>query len=150
MNPLAIAIIANVVLGVVLLGLLYRKRGDDTERLTEPGQALDRYRMVHPTARGGASLAADGRAALIDLADGSLGLVERRGRRWNARALNPGEIAGVDDANDGAITIRFADFGWPKARVLLADPVDRRRWIDRLAALRGAAVSTRDKRVHHA
>jgi hypothetical protein len=140
-NALAISIIANIVLGLVLFGVLYRKRGSDPDRLTEPEQALAHYRAHFPTANGRVDLAADGRAALLELSDGSVGLVERCGRRWSVRCLEPREILGVGRATDGAILVSFADFGWPRARVQLSGPDTSRRWIDRLAALRGSVAS---------
>ncbi len=150
MNALTISIVANIVLGLVLLGVLYRKRGGDPDRLTGPEQALARYRTRYPAASGRADLATDGRAALLELTDGSVGLVERCGRRWNVRTLEPREILGVDRARDGAITIRLADFGWPRARVLLSDPDTCRDWTERLGALREAAASGRERMVHRA
>ena len=143
-DALTISIVANLVLGLVLLGVLYRKRGNDSERLTGPSQALERYRLRYPAASGRASLSADGRAALLELADGTTGLIERRGRRWNVRALEPREIAGVGRAADGAIVIGLADFGWPRARVQLSDFATSQRWIERLMALR-ASVAPRER-----
>lgn len=150
MNALTISIVANIALGLVLLGVLYRKTGRDPEHLTEPAQALARYRIRYPTASGRVSLATDGRAALLELADGTVGLLERCGRRWNARALRPKEIVGVDRAGDGAILIHLADFGWPRARVQLSDPDIRQRWIERLIAMHEAVASARERRTHHA
>ena len=146
MNALAISIGSNVVLGIVLLAVLYRRRGPDEARLADPDEALMHYRAFDPAARGSATLASDGRAALIELDGGGLGLVERRGRRWAARSLDAGELVGLDATADGAITLRFADFGWPRALVRIADPEMRHRWIDRLAALReGARASVRQE-----
>jgi hypothetical protein len=139
MDALAISIGANVALGVVLLGILYGRRGVDEARLTDPDQALAQWRALDPRAHGRATLAADGRAALLELDDGSLGLVERRGRRWAARSLDPRELVGVDATDDGSITLRFADFGWPRACVRIADPALRGRVLDRLGALRAGA-----------
>ena len=145
-NALAISIVANIVLGLVLFGVLYRKRGSDPDRLTGPEQALAHYRTRCPTANGRVDLAADGQAALLELSDGSVGLVERCGRRWSVRALEPGEILGVGRASDGAIVVSFADFGWPRARVQLSEPDTCQRWLDRLAALRGSVASTHGRR----
>lgn len=150
MDALTISIVANVVLGLVLLGLLSRKHGNDSERLTEPEQALARYRVRYPTASGRVSLSVDGRAALLELADGTLGLVERCGRRWNVRLLEPREVLGVDRAGDGAIRLRFADFGWPRARVQLSDPDTCQRWVERLGALRAAVAPADERRAHRA
>lgn len=150
MDALTISIVANLVLGLVLLGLLYRRHENDSERLTEPEQALARYRVRYPTASGRVSLAVDGRAALLELADGTVGLVERCGRRWNVRLLQPREILGVERAVDGAIRLRFADFGWPRARVQLSDADACQRWVERLAALRAAVAPADERRAHRA
>jgi hypothetical protein len=135
MSGLAIAIAANVLLGLVLLGVLFRRRIADAERLTEPAQALEQYRTLHPTAGGSVSIAVDGRAALLELVDGTVGLIERRGRRWSVRSVEQSELAGVDGEGDDVIAIRFADFGWPRSRVRLSDPVLRQHWIERLALM---------------
>ena len=133
---LAISIGANLTLGGVLLGMLYGRRGVDAARLTDPEQALAQFRSLDPAARGHATLASDGRAALIELDDGTFGLVERRGRRWAARTLDPRELVGCDAAGEGTIHLRFADFGWPRACVRLEDPATRERWLGRLGARR--------------
>jgi hypothetical protein len=150
MNVLAISIGSNVLLGIVLLGLLYRRRGPDRAQLADPAEALTHYRALDPAARGRATLASDGRAAFVELDDGGIGLVERRGRRWAARSLEANELAGVDATDEGAITLRFADFGWPRARVKIEDPVLRRRWLDRLGALRAGAGANAGAEVHGA
>lgn len=150
MDALLISILANVVLGLVLFGVLFRKRGNDSDRLTDPEQALARYRTRYPTASGRVSLAADGRAALLELIDGSIGLVERCGRRWNVRLLDPREIAGVDRGRDGVLTLRFADLGWPRARVQLADPGICEGWMQRLGGLREAGSPNPAGRIHRA
>lgn len=142
MNALAIAILANILLGLMLLGLLYRKRGTDPERLTGAEQALAHYRTRYPTATGRAELASDGQAALLDLVDGSVGLVQRCGRRWSVRTLEPKEIVGVARASDGTLTVSFADFGWPRARIRLSTDACE-RWLERLLALRDSALSMR-------
>ncbi|MHB1869265.1 MAG: hypothetical protein ACYCT1_00210 [Steroidobacteraceae bacterium] len=131
---------ANIGIGVVLLAVLYRHRLSDPQPLAGPDQALARYRTHYPLAGGKATVAADGRAALLELADGTIGLVEQRGRRWNVRAVSSSEFLGFRREADEAITLRFADFGWPRSRVLLADADTRERWIGRLTALRSAGA----------
>lgn len=150
MDALILSIAANIVLGLMLFGMLYRKRGRDSDRLAGPEQALARYRVRYPAAKGWVSLAADGQAALLDLTDGGIGLVERCGRRWNVRTLEPKEIIGVARSRDGAITVRLADFGWPRARIQLSDPGIRQGWLERLGAMREAAVSERQRAASHA
>ena len=75
MSELLISIAVNLALGVILLALLYRKRTRDPVRLTLASEAMDIFRMHVPDALGAATLAADGRAALIDLQRGGTGLV---------------------------------------------------------------------------
>lgn len=140
MGELAVAIVANIGIGVVLLAVLYRHRLSDPQPLSGPDQALARYRTLYPLAGGKATVAADGLAALLELADGTIGLVERRGRRWNVRAVSSSEFLGLRREADETITLRFADFGWPRSRVLLADADTRERWIGRLTALRSAGA----------
>jgi len=145
-----ISIAANIVLGLVLFGVLYRKRATDSDRLSEPGRALALYRIRYPTAAGHVSLAVDGRAALLELTDGGVGLVERCGRRWNVRALEPREIVGVDRTGSSAITVRLADFGWPRARIQLPGPEICQGWMERLRALCETASSGPDRAVPRA
>ena len=140
MGGLTVAIVANFGIGIVLLAVLYRQRMSGPQPLTAPDQALARYRVLYPLANGTVTIATDGLAALLDLDDGTIGLVERRGRRWNVRAVSSLELLAVGRESDEAITLRFADFGWPRSRVLLADADTRERWIGRLAALRSTAV----------
>ncbi len=150
MDALAISILANVLLGAVLLAMLYRTRGEGAARLTDPAQALALYRAIHPSAQGSAPLSGAGLRALIALAAGGIGLVERRGRRWNARRLEPLEVTGVDAREDGVVTLRFADFGWPRARVALPHPATRARWIERLEGLRREGAAGTRPGMHHA
>lgn len=141
MGGLTVAIVANIGIGAVLLAVLHRQRTSDPQPLTGPDQALARYRTLYPLATGTATVAADGRAALLELTDGTIGLVERRGRRWNVRAVSSSQLLGVRREADESITLRFADFGWPRSRVRLADAQTLDRWIGRLAALRSAPVA---------
>ncbi len=134
MNALVIAISANILLGFVLLGMLFRRRAADAERLTDSDQALCHIRRLLPSADGNVSLSADGLGALFELLDGTVGLIERRGRRWTVRVIEPGELVAVQVEGD-RITIRFADFGWPRSYLQLPDPAIRRHWDERLAAL---------------
>ncbi|MGO9512905.1 MAG: hypothetical protein ACLP2F_04580 [Steroidobacteraceae bacterium] len=137
MTELAISIAVNIVLGVVLLALLYWKRTGDAVRLAGAGEAMDLFAMHFPGAVGEATVAADHRSALIDLQRGSgVGLLQRQGRRWNARTLAPGEVSSVEADSDGTIELRFADFGWPRAQLRIADANARALWLERLNSLK--------------
>ena len=146
MAELAVSIAVNVLLGIVLAALLYRRRADDGGLLGGAGEALDVYRSRFPDTQGAATVSADRRAALIELPkDAGIGLVQRQGRRWNARLLAPGEVRSVKHSPPDALDVEFADFGWPRARIRIADPAARAAWMARLDA-RAAGAPPRSVR----
>jgi hypothetical protein len=136
MNELALSIAVNCVLGVVLFALLNWKRTADTARLAGPREAMDRFAEYFPDAVGEATVADDQLSALIDLQRGGrIGFLQRQGRRWNARMLEPGQLASVELGRDEIIRLKFADFGWPRADFRIADADTRGLWIRRLKSL---------------
>ncbi len=138
MAELAISIAVNLLLGIVLAAMLYRRRADDVGLLGGAGEAMDVFRSRYPDIEGAATVSADRRAALIELPqDAHIGLVQRQGRRWNTRLLAPGEVRSVRQSLPDALDLELADFGWPRARIRIADPEARAAWMARLGA-RGA------------
>jgi len=151
MMELVISIAVNVVLGALLLGLFVWKRNTDAIRLANPEEAMDVFRRYFPEAVGTATVAADRRAALIDLQPGGgIGLLQRVGRRWNARLLVPREFSAIALEADGTIKLQFADFGWPRARLRIADPEARAKWLVRLDSLTANAATRHPGNLHHA
>jgi hypothetical protein len=141
---LVLAIAVNVVLGILLLALLYWKHTNDNVRLSSAEEALELFRAQFRDAIGKATVSADRRCALIELENG-IGVLERHGRRWNARLLVSRELASVRLGRDGCLRLRFADFGWPQARFVASDPDVRAQWLARLHALTArATAATRD------
>jgi hypothetical protein len=137
MSELAISIAVNVVLGLVLLAVLRWTRVGDAVRLAGAPQAIEIFAQRFPAAAGDATVAHDGRSALIALdCLGCVGLLQRHGRRWNARALGPGEVSSVELEEAAIIKLKFADFGWPHAKIRIDDADARARWLSRLQALR--------------
>jgi len=132
---LAISIAANVLLGLLLLALLSWKGRRDGVRLSGADQGMELFRMHFPDAAGTATVAADRRSALVELQDGRIGLLERRGRRWNARMLTRRELSRVELERDGAIQLSFLDFGWPRATFRAADEEAQAQWMARLTSL---------------
>jgi len=120
MKELLFPIGANLVLGVILLALLVWKRRPDTVRLLSDADALAEFQRHFPEATGTATVSADGLAALIETATGP-GLLLRHARRWNARKLAAQELADVRTPDDATLELRFADFGWPRARLRFSD-----------------------------
>ncbi|NNM62213.1 MAG: hypothetical protein HKM03_08595 [Steroidobacteraceae bacterium] len=150
MSSLAIAIAVNLVLGGVLLALLLARRGRDEVCLGGASEAIAHFRIHYPDADGEVSVAADGRGALIELGGGAVGLLERRGRRWNARLLAPGDVRAVDVDGGQGLRLRFADFSWPRARICLDDAEALAAWRARLGALTGAAARPPRQETRHA
>jgi hypothetical protein len=127
---LSISIALNVALGLVLLALLWSRR-HDAGRLSNEAEAEALFRAQFPDAACAATLSADGRAALIELPRG-IGVLVRAGRRWNARLIMPRELVHAQQDSSGAISLTFADFGWPRARVSIANAAVRAAWLARL------------------
>jgi hypothetical protein len=136
MSELAISIAVNVVLGVALLAILRWRRVGDAVRLDGAPQASELFLQQFPGATGEATIANDGQSALISLdADGRVGLLQRHGRRWNARTLAPGEVSSAELKETAVIALKFADFGWPHAKIRIDDADARTRWLHRLQSL---------------
>jgi hypothetical protein len=129
---MTLAIVINLVLGVVLLGLLAWRRHPDTETAASPEEAMTLFRRSFPDAVGDAAVATDGHGALIDLGPGGFGLLLRNGRRWNARLVAPRELSSVRSTGE-IIELRFKDFAWPRAR-LRFDAGSCAAWSARLKA----------------
>jgi hypothetical protein len=146
---LAIAIAANVVLGIVLLGLFVSLRSPDSAWLASSDDALMIFRQRFPDAVGLATVASDGQCALLALPDG-IGLLHRHGRRWNARKLVPGELSGVAVTGGDTITLALADFGWPRTHIRMDDPDARSAWLARLGALAAARGQAHPAVTRHA
>jgi hypothetical protein len=134
MNELAISIAVNILLGLILFVVLYWKRGADTARLAGADEAMRNFvQHCHDTVAQ-TTVADDQRGALFDLQQGGIGLLQRHGRRWNARTLSSGEVSRVE-LDGETIKLKFADFGWPRAQIRIADSAARELWLDRLRSL---------------
>lgn len=147
---LAIAIAANIVIGVVLLLLFAWYRMPNTLRLTGPEEALAIFCRHIPDATGTVTVAADGLAALIALQQGSrIGLIHRHGRRWNAREVRPEDLRSVT-VLDETITLSLTDFGWPRTHVRISDPEMRAAWLLRLNTVAAEKSDGHSTMRHHA
>jgi hypothetical protein len=132
-DAMTLAIVINLGLGALLLGLLALRPRRDTAIAATPEQALELFRRSFPDALGRATLASDGRGALIELASGGNGLLVRNGRRWNARLLAASDLVAVRSTDD-RIELRFKDFAWPKAALRFEDAGVRAAWSARIGA----------------
>jgi hypothetical protein len=148
MAELAISIAVNVVLGALLLALLYRRHTQDSVVLNGPDEAKGIFGL-HFADAGELTMANDKRGALFDLKHGEVGLLQRHGRRWNARILAAGDISSVELA-EHAIKLKFADFGWPRAQICIEDDEVRAMWTARLKSLTVRGTRAQDQGLNHA
>ena len=146
---LAIAIGANIGLGVILLGLFATLRSRETPALASTDEALTIFRQRFSDAAGVATLASDGRCALLALRDG-IGLLHLHGRRWNARKLAAEELDRVALTRGDTITLALSDFAWPRTHIRIDDPQARSIWLARLSALVAGGDQAHPAVSHHA
>jgi hypothetical protein len=152
MMELLIAIGFNLLVAALtaLLIYFYKTRKGDTAGLVGAGAAMDLFREQFPDAAGHATLTTDRRSALIDLPGGTgIGLLQGHGRRWNARLLQPGDVASVQVSENTTLQLRFTDYGSPRAALLLTDADERAHWLARLQTLtRHASTPSRESLSH--
>ena len=139
MSEVWIAIGVNLALGALLATLLLCLNRRDEAYLTGELEArrlfADHYSVVVSSV-----LVCDaGRSALLSLERGLyMGLIDRHARRWTIRLFGAAELRRVDLDEAGAIHIRFIDFGWPSARLMVSDASLRSDWYWQLKHLGGA------------
>ena len=159
MLELLIAIGFNVFVAALTALLIYfvwtRKRSDPS--LADPGTAMDLFRdhfpdrAGDPEAAGTVTLTTDRRNALIELPGGvSVGLLQGHGQRWNARILQPGDVASVRVSEDATLQLKFADYSGPRASLVLADADERAVWLARLQSLTQRVPAARGADPSHA
>ena len=158
MPELLIAISFNVFVAALTALLIYfvwtRKRSDPS--LADPGTAMGLFRdhlpeMADvPETAGTVTLTTDRRNALIELPAGAgVGLLQGHGQRWNARILQPGDVASVRVSEDATLQLKFADYSGPRASLVLADADERAAWLARLQSLTQRTAVTRAADLSH-
>jgi hypothetical protein len=159
MLELLIAIGFNVFIAALTALLIYfvwtRKSRDAS--LADASAAMGLFRDHFPEmadvpeAAGPATLTTDGRNALIELPNGAgVGLLQGHGQRWNARILQPGDVASVRVSEDVTLQLKFADYGGPRALLVLADADERAVWLARLQSLTQRVPAARGADPSHA
>jgi hypothetical protein len=104
-----------------------------------------------PETAGTVTLTTDRRNALIELPDGAgVGLLQGHGQRWNARILQPGDIASVRVSEVATLQLKFADYAGPRASLVLADADERAVWLARLQSLTQRVPTARRPDPSHA
>jgi hypothetical protein len=160
MLELLIAIGFNIFVAALTALLIYfawtRKRTTDAS-LADADTAMSLFRDHFPDtanvpeAARAVTLTTDRRNALIELPDGAgVGLLQGHGRRWNARVLQPGDIASVRVSDDATLRLKFTDYSGPRALLILADADERAAWLARLQTLTQRAPVTHGTDPSHA
>lgn len=137
---LLVPIATHLALGAVLAAMFAGYGRTAAESLRDPGDAVRHFRLAFPQTTGRVTLTADGAAALVEVADRrAIGILARRGGRWSARLLEPGELRRVAATGDTGLRLVFSDAGWSPVTLSLADATQRAYWRERLVPL--AAVT---------
>ncbi|MBB2202658.1 hypothetical protein [Gluconacetobacter tumulisoli] len=133
MNAVLFVLAVNLAVILACAGLFFLLRAPPPDAMPDPPALLAVFHAEYPDARPCDSvLADDGRAGLIWLADGAVGLVAGAGRHWRVRRLDSVAQCATRIAGE-ALVLRFRDFAWPSARLVLCDAAVRRRWCERIA-----------------
>jgi hypothetical protein len=159
MLELLIAIGFNVFIAALTALLIYfvwtRKRSDASLADASAAMGLFRDHLPEmadiPETAGPVTLTTDRRNALIELPNGAgVGLLQGHGQRWNARILQPGDVASVHVSEDATLQLKFADYSGPRASLVLADADERAVWLARLQSLTQRVPAARGADPSHA
>ncbi len=122
--------IALVVLAVHLSG------GSRVAEIADTDAALDRFMIDYPEVDVlRCILSSDRRDAVLELADGHVGLVHAVGSKYLTRFVNRGEMAAVASAaEDGGVDLNTGDITWPRAHMRFADSETARTVADMFAS----------------
>lgn len=119
--PVLVAVVAG---GIALVVLLVHLTGGSRMAVIEgEEQARDRFAIDYPEAETTRCiLSADRRDAVLELADGHVGLVHAIGSNYLTRFVTRGEMAAhVGDADTGVVNLLTHDLTWPRAHMTFED-----------------------------
>lgn len=117
-------LVAVVAVGIALVVLLVHLTGGSRVAVIEgEEQARDRFATDYPeTATARCILSADRRDAVLELADGHVGLVHAIGSNYLTRFVSRGEmVAQVSEAETGVVNLLTHDLTWPRAQMTFED-----------------------------
>lgn len=117
-------LIAVVVVGIALVVLVVHLTGGSrVAEITSEGAALERFLIDYPEAVATRCIiSGDRRDAVLELADGHVGLVHAIGSNYLTRFVNRGEMAAVPSAaEEGVVDLITGDITWPRAHMHFAD-----------------------------
>ena len=138
--PILVAVvgigIAAIVIAVHLMG------GTVVAEFTSPDEAIVRFRIDYPEANVAAChISRNRRDAVLELADGHVGLVHAIGSKYLTRSIRGGEMA-TRATGKGTVEIDTHDITWPRARMEFEDQETARK----VAELIGSSGNTAETR----
>ena len=121
--PLLVAIVVVGIAAVVIA--VHMTGGSRVARLDDEAAARERFGDDHPDLEvRRVFLTADGRAAILDLADGRAGIVHALGGKFLTRLVGAADVAGAPRASGGRLALRLRDFTWPGGVFVFAQDQD--------------------------
>ena len=121
--PLTV-LVAVVAVGIALVVLaVHLSGGSRVAEIANANAALDRFLIDFPEAEAlRCILSIDRRDAVLELADGHVGLVHAIGSKYLTRFVNRGEMAAMPSATEaGGVDLDTGDITWPRAHMRFAD-----------------------------
>lgn len=119
--PMLVAIVAGGIALVVLM--VHLTGGSGVAAIESEKQARDRFATDYPEAETvRCILSADRRDAVLELADGHVGLVHAIGSNYLTRFVSRGEMtADVSASEAGVVNLVTRDLTWPRAHMTFED-----------------------------
>lgn len=119
--PILVAIVTGGIALVVLM--VHLTGGSRVAAIASGEQAKERFAIDYPEAVvRQCILSADRRDAVLELADGHVGLVHAIGSNYLTRFVSRGEMtARVNDSQSGSVDLLTHDLTWPRARMTFDD-----------------------------
>lgn len=119
--PILVAVVGGGIVLVVLV--VHLTGGSQLADIADAGVAQDRFAIDYPEAAVlRCILSEDRRDAVLELADGHVGLVHAIGSKFLTRFVSRGEMTALANAREtGAVDLNTGDITWPRARLHFAD-----------------------------
>ncbi len=110
--PLLVIIVVVGIAAVVIA--VHMTGGSRIATLADEGAARERFAVDYPDLPvQSVWLTSDGKAAILELADGRAGIVHAMGGKFLTRIVNPSDVAGAPRASGSRLMLRLRDFTWP-------------------------------------
>ncbi len=136
----ALTVVADVGIVALLTGYVHLVWSRRRAPLTEAAAAHAFQREHGPAEVSEVLVLADGRTALVRLADGRLGAVTARGRGWSTRVLEPADVRAA--TRDGeAVQLALRDYAHPRLTLRFPSAQARAEWLAPLLPSMGKSAA---------